>query len=644
MHPSRHIRGFRVGLAAALAALCVAPAFAAGIQEVEPNNTCSTAQALGTPAPSIQVIGAITANDVDFFEADAAPGTWVEVAVTGKDSAGNNFLVGQFDDQCGFLANVEETLMAKATPTGKVHFAVAGFGDFGYTGQPWETGSYSYTVGAPTHSYAVGTVLDASTGLPPESTLNTIVTAYACTGSDPSTCTKQIDGEYVSGYDGTYVVPLGSYANTNIMLKLSAVGFYGTVTTPVIALGATPSLVTQDFTLAPPVLPATIGNVTGCSVIVAGHDCRYSYTVTNTTSQTQTLNVWAEVSSSETGAAASKTDFDVGRLQRSPLSVTLAPGQTAQYSQLLQTAAVLPGVSGQLTLNAAPASDPTTLVGTNPGFAWRVSASGTSVRQATLTKPLDDAALARRRAAAARGVAAASAAGKVIGKVVDASGAGVSTPIELHVCFYADDRICSQAVMDGHTLPNGLYSLDVGSYGLPAGRYQVWTASSAIDQAHGRAFQYDGTSGVAGGSISTQPTSVTIDNVTNCSGQPAQLLGQYAYEAGTACTVGYTLTNHSSAPLTLDAWIMALADRSAVSPAGTSPFLEALQFSAGQSGGFVPVRVTLQPGETQTISQPVPLTALPVGAGGDLSIWVSAADAPLKPYAYWSFQLYAVTP
>jgi len=94
----------------------------------------------------------------------------------------------------------------------------------------------------------------------------------------------------------------------------------------------------------------------------------------------------------------------------------------------------------------------------------------------------------------------------------------------------------------------------------------------------------------------------------------------------------------------VDAWIRVLSDRTGSVDNSDSRFLQITAFSAGKKAGFVPQRVTLQPGETRVMSQPVNLADEPLYAGGGLAIWVSPADQPLKPAATWNQQIFAIVP
>jgi Bacterial pre-peptidase C-terminal domain len=79
-------------------------------QEVEPNNTCLTAQNLGTVALPFTVDGSLDSTsespDVDFFRFTGPPGSAVRVdlegAATGKGTLGDPFL-GFFDGDCNLI-------------------------------------------------------------------------------------------------------------------------------------------------------------------------------------------------------------------------------------------------------------------------------------------------------------------------------------------------------------------------------------------------------------------------------------------------------------------------------------------------------------------------------------------------------------
>jgi hypothetical protein len=80
-------------------------------QEIEPNNTCPTAQDVGAVAFPLTRDGSLDSTpetlDVDFFRFTGTPGSAVKVDLEGQDTGqgtlGDPFL-GLFDSNCNLLA------------------------------------------------------------------------------------------------------------------------------------------------------------------------------------------------------------------------------------------------------------------------------------------------------------------------------------------------------------------------------------------------------------------------------------------------------------------------------------------------------------------------------------------------------------
>ncbi|GAA0765600.1 carboxypeptidase-like regulatory domain-containing protein [Ideonella azotifigens] len=626
------------GLAASLLMATASFAAHAASTETEPNNDCASAQLLGKLSNGADLTGQITEGDVDYFQFTGKPGKWMEVEVVRDSSTpGNDMMAGIVDNTCLVSAANNVTVMGMVPADGKLVFAAAGYGDWSFHGLPAEFGSYRMIAGAPRHAYLVGTVLDGSTGAAP-AYFSALVTLLACTSSDPASCTQAVNSAYASDRDGSYYLPLGDLPTGSYMVKMSANGFHDPKYTKVMTLGPDAGLVTLNFKLKPPSLPVGFSDFSACTYIKAGSECEFSYQVKNTTSAPVAMDVWAHTVVSQTIGAIEAVELDAGKGGRQAKRIELQPGEKLKVKQALGVASMPSGIAGTTMLYAALADHPTELVGMFPGFDWRITETGT----ASPLWPQPHASLKRaRRITLAKATAADS--GAISGSIVDASGQPVSAHLTLRWCWDNADTVCAQSTLSTKSLANGRYSFkDAPTW--PAGRYQVWVDDSAYDQAYSQAFAYDAVNSVKLAPVQTQPRSITIQDVTTCYGMPAEILVQYPVRLGDACTIGYSLTNHATAPMTVDAWIRVLSDRTGSVANSDSRFLQITAFSAGKKAGFVPQRVTLQPGETRVMSQPVNLADEPLYAGGGLAIWVSPADQPLKPAATWNQQIFAIVP
>jgi hypothetical protein len=119
--------------------------------------------------------------------------------------------------------------------------------------------------------------------------------------------------------------------------------------------------------------PLEYGPVTACAgsdALPAGTPCTASYDLTNVTSSALTVDLWAVVSTSESGSAQGFSQYDVGLDGTSQhRSVTIAPGATVKVSHLVPVGRQLPsGTYASLEFFASEPGKPARALGNAPGF------------------------------------------------------------------------------------------------------------------------------------------------------------------------------------------------------------------------------------------------------------------------------------
>jgi hypothetical protein len=143
--------------------------------EVEPNNSCQSAQDLGALTSPIAIAGNLDASDppdIDFFRFTATPGTIVtllhEGQATGKGTL-NDPLLGLFDSSCNLITYNNDATTSNAAleimvpDNGILVAAATSYPDFGFTGG--DPGSYQLTLFPEQHIGSISGILtDALTG------------------------------------------------------------------------------------------------------------------------------------------------------------------------------------------------------------------------------------------------------------------------------------------------------------------------------------------------------------------------------------------------------------------------------------------------------------------------------------------------
>lgn len=133
-------------------------------QELEPNDSCQTAQDLG--AAPLEVSGSLGSPDIDFFRLNNASGTAV-ITLEGSDP-----YLGVFNSDCVLLATDDDSgggwnsrITIATPPDGILIVAATSHPDFGLTGNGYFPGPYTLKVGGDPDAVALsGRVADSRTG------------------------------------------------------------------------------------------------------------------------------------------------------------------------------------------------------------------------------------------------------------------------------------------------------------------------------------------------------------------------------------------------------------------------------------------------------------------------------------------------
>lgn len=224
------------------------PAHAASsFVDVEPNNTCVEAQALGLLDAPLTVAGGLDGlstpypepgtetPNIDFFRLSAPPDSWLQVslgtAYSGQGTLQDSHL-GAFDGNC-FPVNQavgygqDAQMQVHVPSTGDLVIGVSSCCDSSFTNGGAGAGSYTLAVDSlPTIGSISGQLVDSHTGQPvaPDSGGYISVSIYQCSLSDPTAC-AYIGDAYVD-QDGRFLItPTG----TSTYHPLTAGSYYLTV-------------------------------------------------------------------------------------------------------------------------------------------------------------------------------------------------------------------------------------------------------------------------------------------------------------------------------------------------------------------------------------------------------------------------------
>jgi hypothetical protein len=224
-------------------------------------------------------------------------------------------------------------------------------------------------------------------------------------------------------------------------------------------------------------------------------------------------------------------------------------------------------------------------------------------------------------------LAAADVSGTISGNITDKNGnVPPQAALSLYYCLKAE-TYCSQSRDFVFTDESGHYVFDVS--GLPAGKYQVRAPSTQsvsgkkvteLKQENIGVKLDDGVAAIVV-DIVRKPSDMQIG-----SGYPGDGYAPVPL-SNPSLVVSEPITNKTKKAITVDFY--AQVDVNNASQVGHSAYL------VGDAGGSVPQSVTLQPGETQTVSLTVPLADMPVGSYGYVRLYSSSPGLSQLPNGVW---------
>ena len=601
----------------------VSPLAWAGTPEVEPNNTCTAPQNLGTMG-TVSLSGTIAAADVDFFTLTVAPGQLLQVDMRGAPSGGGtlaNMLMGLVAADCTVLQysdnsenGREARLVFTAPSDGVVRIAAAGNPDFSFSGTNSDTGSYTLAIGTPTVPVVAfsGTLTDAVTGRTLTRNDFAVVNLMSCPSADYQICTTY-SAQGIPDANGHYSIaqalPPGTY-----QIRVIADNHAGYNSAPFTVTGFE-GAATRNYALSP--LPVVVSAVTPCQTMDSGGNCTYSYVLTNTTGGTLQTSVWSEVDQAN-GSPMFGALYTLGKPTRAPMAVTLAPGASKTVVQSIPLRGMPSGSWGYVYVYAAAGSNQTETIGFAYGFNYTVTAANrgvTSQRSAGAMRP----ATARRLQGTVQNVPAPAGALEVIGgvaldPVTRQPITDGSVAVQLQMCQDPTFELCMGTV--------GLFNVDAnGRYyhsarGMAPGRYQIWAFrqdGTTYGLTYGRAFDYSGGSAMVNVAAAKAPLNY---------GPVAACAGADALSVGAPCTATYALTNVTSAPLTVELWAV-------VSTSENGSAYGFSQFDVGVDGSSQRRSLTIAPGATVTVSHNIPVSQqLRSGTSANTQFFASVPGKP----------------
>jgi hypothetical protein len=311
---------------------------AANATEVEPNDSCLTAQDIGAVTLPFSIDGELDSSlapDIDFYRVTGTAGAPLvidhEGAPTGKGTL-EDPLLGVFDSACNLIAANDDssTLNSQLTiaipDDGVVILAATAFPDHQFVGGG--TGSYQLTLTTYTPiDYIAGTITDAASGapLPGDASPFAFVFLQQCgdfgcidinwqpAASDGSfRFERDFNGTPLRG--GDYVISAGAEQYQFQQTERHTVGEGEAL--DVGAVGLTP-------------FPVQFSAAQGCTIPSAGGVCNFSVQVTNRTPGRISGKAWSIVNGWQLGSFIGFTTFQTD----SPLNIRLDPGasQTLRF-------------------------------------------------------------------------------------------------------------------------------------------------------------------------------------------------------------------------------------------------------------------------------------------------------------------------
>lgn len=326
-------------LLASLALACVftgfSPALHADIGEVEPNDSCQTAQAVGEiTALPLTVRGELAPvdweewppGDSDFYAFEAPPGTRLRADLLGWHSGEGTLddpFLGLFNSACEFLdysddasGTLESRLVFEVPADGSFVLAATGCCDWEFNGGHGGEGSYALVIDTPPPAIGsiFGRVVDSFTGAPLSSYQYPYAwgALYRCHDLDcwawEAEVLMDLDGRFELTTDWRGLpLEIGSF-RLEIWSSEHPARSIGRF-----EVGADEHYDVGQIALSGP--PVTFGTVVPCDYLPSGGGtCRYSVVVHNQSPERLQGLAWSNVAASGTGSLLDWSTFTAGRV------------------------------------------------------------------------------------------------------------------------------------------------------------------------------------------------------------------------------------------------------------------------------------------------------------------------------------------
>ena len=362
----RNANGFTITASQAVSSASqVNPTPAATGTEVEPNDSCQTAQDIGAISGTFVMDGNLdssAAPDVDFFRFSGTPNAPVivdhEGQATGKGTLGDPYL-GFFDSNCNLIAvsddynTLNSHLEINVPADGVYILAATSYPDFAFTGGGF--GSYQLTV-APVEfiSSISGVITDALNGktLPGDVAPFTYARLLRCEGPfgcfDVNSQNTASDGSF--HFTGDFN---GGLLRTGNYMIIAAADQYQATETEVFSVGNGEDYAAGQIALNS--YPIRFSDTQVCAVPSQGGLCDFKVIVTNGLATKFSGRAWSIIEGYNIGSFANFTIFQAD----APADITLASGKsTVLRFRFLVRGSVANGAEICATVFAGPNPSP----------------------------------------------------------------------------------------------------------------------------------------------------------------------------------------------------------------------------------------------------------------------------------------------
>ena len=332
----------QAALAILFASACIlnspSTALAQGV-DIEPNNTCSTAQNIGQVTPTLTINGNIdrilAVSDVDYYKLTGTPGQRIIVDLegqsTGRGTLEDPFL-GAFFSFCSLFAvnddnggSLNSRLQITIPFDGVVILAATSCCDNGFSVGGDGIGSYTLTVApVPVARSISGRIVDAVNGTPLSGTAPpfAFVQLTRCSNSG---CFEFVSSQNV-GSDGSFRFEndfFGSplFVGTYQVIASAEQYQQGRTNQFTVVQGEEHSVGNLALTS----FPVRFSEIRPCGALPReGGDCVYSVRLTNGLATSVSADAWSLVESSNIGSFFGSTRFQT----QNPQNVSIASGKS----------------------------------------------------------------------------------------------------------------------------------------------------------------------------------------------------------------------------------------------------------------------------------------------------------------------------